>query len=79
MLFIQLITNIVGGLFKISYDSSFLAITDTFSKSKYCCFVLIAITLLLYLLRSKKWKKRSKLGPLGVWFFKCFRKAAIYW
>ncbi|HPO62701.1 MAG TPA: proton-conducting transporter membrane subunit [Candidatus Kapabacteria bacterium] len=64
MLFIQPITNIVGGLFKISYDSSFLAITDTFSKVNIVSFVLIATTLLLFLLRSKILKKREvSYGP----------------
>lgn len=64
MLFIQPITNIVGGLFKISYDSSFLAITDTFSKINIVSFILIAITLLLFLLRSKILKKREvSYGP----------------
>jgi hypothetical protein len=64
MLFIQPITNIVGGLFKISYDSSFLAIADTFSKINIVSFVLIGMTILLFLLRSKILKKREvSYGP----------------
>ncbi len=59
MLFIQPINNIVSGLFEINYESSFLAISDTFSKINIVSFVLIGITLLLFLLRSKILKKRE--------------------